>query len=166
MEIKMILRNINYESDLKREREKDKLEKERHETTKDIQMWLMLHPADFKHLNYLIGKLGKTNEKLRGLKPAIVNQSPHEDTVYEENGLLYTEIIRQEYTGNNCIISAGFVEGKNKPEVDKIYIRLEKDSVEPTILLLRPDEAQILAWVSSGVIWSYLMSLMNVEKGG
>lgn len=95
---------------------------------------------------------------------ALINKSAHGSKVYEENGLTYTEIIRQEYGGNNCIISAGFVEGENKPEVDVIYIRLEKDGVDPTLLLLRPDEAQALAWISSGVIWSYLMELMHTEK--
>jgi len=58
----------------------------------------------------------------------------------------------------------GFVEGQNKPEVGTIYVRLEKDGVEPTTLLLRPDEAQTLAWVSSGVVWSHLMNLLDKEK--
>lgn len=94
---------------------------------------------------------------------ALINKSAHHSKVYEEDGLTYTEIIRQEYGGNNCIISAGFVEGDNKPEVDTIYIRLEKDHVDPTVLLLRPDEAQAIAWISSGVIWSHLMELKNRE---
>lgn len=76
---------------------------------------------------------------------------------WEENGLTFTEIIRQEYTGNSCIISAGFVDGDNKPPVDTIYLRLEKNGVEPTLLLLRPDEMQAIAWISSGTIWSHLM---------
>ena len=74
-------------------------------------------------------------------------------------------MIRQEYTGNRCIISAGFVEGNNKPEVDVIYLKLEKDGVEPTVLLLRPDETQSLAWVVSGVMWSYLMGVMDKNRG-
>jgi hypothetical protein len=94
------------------------------------------------------------------------NKSIQKNTIYKENGLTYTEIIRQEYAGNNCVMSAGFVEGDNKPEVDNIYLRLEKDGVEPTLLLLRPDEAQALAWVSSGVIWSYLMSEARKQIGG
>jgi hypothetical protein len=75
----------------------------------------------------------------------------------KKKALAFTEMIRQEYGGNNCIISAGFVDGKNKPKVDIIYVKLEKDGVEGTTLLLRPDEAQALAWVSSGVVWSHLM---------
>jgi hypothetical protein len=66
-------------------------------------------------------------------------------------------MIRQEYGGNKCIFSAGFVHGKNRPKVDTIYVRLEKDGVDPTTLLLRPDEAQALASVASGVVWSHLM---------
>ncbi len=96
----------------------------------------------------------------------LTNKSANKKVTYEENGLTYTEIIKQEYGGNNCVISAGFVKGENKPKVDTIYVRMEKDNVEPTILLLRPDEAQILVWVTSGVIWSHLMTLMCEEKGG
>ena len=96
----------------------------------------------------------------------MINKSIADSNVYKEGGLTFTEAIKQEYGGNNCIISAGFVEGDNKPEVDIIYIRLEKDNVEPTVLLLRPDEAQALAWVSSGVVWSHLMDLIHTEKAG
>jgi len=76
---------------------------------------------------------------------------------WQEDGLSYTEIIRQEYNGNNCVVRAGFVKGKNKPPVDTIFLRLEKDGVEPTTLLLRPDEIQAIAWCATGVIWAHLM---------
>jgi hypothetical protein len=95
------------------------------------------------------------------LRPKVINKSLHKNVTYKENGLTYCEMIRQEYTVNHCVISSGFVDGKNKPKVDTIYVKLEKDGVKPTILLLRPDEAQSLAWVSSGVVWSYLMDTMN-----
>lgn len=78
--------------------------------------------------------------------------------VWTLEGLTYTEVARQEYSGNNCIFSAGFVEGEDKPDVDTMYLKLEKDGVEPTILLLRPDEMQIITWLSSGVVWSHLMN--------
>jgi hypothetical protein len=81
-----------------------------------------------------------------------------------ENGLRFTEVIRQEYAGNNCVIKAGFVEGDNKPEVDTTFLRLEKDGVEPTTLLLRPDELQMIAWVATGVIWSHLMNGKEPDK--
>lgn len=90
-----------------------------------------------------------------------INSSLQNAVQYTESGLTFTEVIRQEYSGNHCVISAGFVEGDDKPTVDTIYVRLEKDHVEPTILLLRPDEAQCLAWVSSGVVWSHLMEYLT-----
>ncbi len=76
---------------------------------------------------------------------------------WKEDGLKFTEIIRQEYGGNDCIIYGGFVQGRNKPPVDTMFLRLEKNGVEPTTLLLRPDEMQTIAWIASGVVWSYLM---------
>ena len=97
---------------------------------------------------------------------AALNRQRVENQFQDENGLTYTEVIRQEYGNNHCIFSAGFVEGENKPGVDIIYIRLEKDGVEPTTLLLRPDEVQALAWVSAGVVWSHLMDVMGDKDGG
>jgi len=75
----------------------------------------------------------------------------------KRGGLTYTEIAKQEYGVNNCKISAGFVKGRGKAKVDTVYVRLEKDGEEPTTILLRPDEAQAIAWVSAGVVWSHLM---------
>jgi hypothetical protein len=46
------------------------------------------------------------------------NPSIKSERIWTEAGLTYTELIRQEYAGNNCVISAGFVEGENKPKVD------------------------------------------------
>lgn len=86
------------------------------------------------------------------------NPSVGIEKVFTEDGLTFTEVIRQEYGGNNCVISAGFVEGENKPEVDTCYLRLEKVGVEPTALLLRPDEIQSIAWVASGAVWAHLMA--------
>lgn len=90
------------------------------------------------------------------------NKSLENSVVFAEDGLLFSEVIRQEYGGNNCVISAGFVSGDNKPPVDTMYLRLEKDGVDPTVLLLRPDEAQAISWIMSGAVWSHLMC----EKGG
>lgn len=85
------------------------------------------------------------------------NKSIKYPCIWEEDGLKFTEIVRQEYSGNDCIIRGGFVEGEDKPLVDTIFLRLEKNGVEPTTLLLRPDEMQAIAWVASGTIWSHLM---------
>lgn len=65
--------------------------------------------------------------------------------------LKYVEILRQEYTGNNCIFSGGFVKGH---PVDTVYLCMEKNGAKPTIILMRPDEMQSLAWILSGVLWS------------
>lgn len=92
------------------------------------------------------------------------NKSIESEKVYKENGLTFTEFIRQDYCGNNCVISAGFVKGHNKPKVDTCYLRLEKDNVEPTVLLLRPDELQSIAWVASGAIWSHLMDSKHKKE--
>lgn len=70
----------------------------------------------------------------------------------------YHETGRQEYAGNNCVFSAGFVEGAG---VDTVYLRLEKDGEEPTEILLRPDEMAAIAWLASGVLWS---ELYNQER--
>ena len=82
---------------------------------------------------------------------------------WEEDGLSFNELIRQEYDGNHCVIRGGFVEGKDKPPADTIFLRLEKDGVEPTTLLLRPDEMQAIAWIASGTVWSHLMSLKEPD---
>jgi len=92
------------------------------------------------------------------------NNSITSPYIWKENGLTFTEIIRQEYGGNHCVISSGFIEGEDKPSVDTIYLRLEKDGVEPTMLLLRPDEAQAIAWITAGVIWSHLMKEKKPDK--
>jgi hypothetical protein len=78
-------------------------------------------------------------------------------TTFEEDGLTFTEVIRQEYTGNNCVFSGGFVAGAD-PACDTMYLRFEKDQEDgthaATSYLLRPDEMAAVAWVASGVLWS------------
>lgn len=75
----------------------------------------------------------------------------------------YTELINQKYGGNNCTYSAGFVEGYENPE-DTMYIKLERDGDEPTIIYLRPDEMAAIAWISNGVLWSHLDVLYRESK--
>ena len=82
-------------------------------------------------------------------------QSPLSNT--HTDTLEYIEVLRQEQSGNNCIFSAGFVDGH---EVDTMYMRLEKDNVEPTIILLRPDEMASIAWLAAGVLWSKEMRVL------
>ncbi len=72
------------------------------------------------------------------------------------------EVLRQEYTANNCVFSAGFVDGH---PTDVMYLRMEKDGNEPTIILLRPDEMASIAWLASGVLWSFEMNRLD-DSGG
>lgn len=83
----------------------------------------------------------------------IKNLSENEVTWVEEYGT-FTELIRQEYTGNNCVFSAGMVEGAPHP-ADVYYLRWSKDGVDPTMLLLRPDEVAAIAWLCAGLLWSH-----------
>ncbi len=74
--------------------------------------------------------------------------------------LIYEELIKQEYTANNCKFSAGFLYGH---PVDTMYIRMEKDGVDPTIIMLRPDEMACIAWLASGVLWSHEISIRTKQ---
>jgi len=47
-----------------RQQERERLEKERRGTLKDIQMWTVLHPQDFAHTSYLIERLREIHESL------------------------------------------------------------------------------------------------------
>lgn len=76
--------------------------------------------------------------------------------------LEFTELLRQEYSENNCVFSAGFLSGH---DVDTMYIRMEKDGLEPTIILLRPDEMACIAWLASGVLWSKEVSAVTNVVG-
>ena len=80
------------------------------------------------------------------------NQSEQEVTWDSEFGT-FRELIRQEYTGNNCVFSGGTVTGAPHPD-DSYYLRWSKDGEEPTMLLLRPDEVAAIAWICAGLLWS------------
>lgn len=68
------------------------------------------------------------------------------------DNLTFRELIAQPYT--NCVVSAGAVDGH---PVDTLYLKLERDGLVDTLLLLRPDEAAALAWCLTGVLWSSLV---------
>lgn len=78
------------------------------------------------------------------------------DLTFVEDGLTYTETIRQAYS--NCIFSAGIVEGH---PVDTLYIMLERNGKRDMLLLLRPDEAAALAWCLTGTLWTHEISKME-----
>lgn len=50
----------------------------------------------------------------------------------------------------NCVISAGLVEGA---EPDTLYLRFARDG-EPSTFLLRPDEMMAVLYVGAGALWS------------
>lgn len=77
------------------------------------------------------------------------------------DGLEYNEMIRQEYAGNNCVFSAGFV--YNDP-IDTVYLKMEKQDTEPMIILLRPDELAAIAWCATGVLWSHEMMKLQAKE--
>ena len=64
--------------------------------------------------------------------------------------------LEQPYEGAR--FSAGLVTGA---EPDTVYLRIEKDSEQPTTLFLRPDEALALIWVASGALWSAEMLALD-----
>ena len=63
--------------------------------------------------------------------------------------------------GNNTTISAGFVDGVDPP-CDVIYFRIQKNDGSSRLLCLRADEAQILSWALSGVVWLWITSKEGV----
>ena len=71
----------------------------------------------------------------------------------DEHGRKFTETIRQTYAGNNCVFSGGAVEGCETPE-DVYYLKWEKDGVEDTMILMRPDEVAAVNWICAGLLWS------------
>lgn len=69
------------------------------------------------------------------------------------------EVTKQEYSGNNCKISSGYVTGNG---IDTVYLKLEKDGVEPTLICVRPDELQAIIWVCSGTMWATEMDRLEL----
>jgi hypothetical protein len=89
---------------------------------------------------------------------AIENQST-EDRTWVDNGHTYTELIKQEWDGNNQRFSAGTIRGHPTATV---YLLTERAGVPATMLLLRPDELAAIAWCASGVLFS--LNLTNVVE--
>lgn len=91
----------------------------------------------------------------------MINQSVGTEKTWAEDGLIYRELIRQEYT--NCSFTAGEVEGH---PVDTMYLRLERNGKVDTFLHLREDEAAALAYCLIGVLWSKrLETIPDVPMG-
>jgi hypothetical protein len=81
------------------------------------------------------------------------NESIGKVTIFVEEGLTLTECIRQEYS--NCLFSAGLVAGH---PADTMYLKLDRDGLTTTFLLLRPDEMAAIGWLATGVLWSHHMA--------
>lgn len=88
----------------------------------------------------------------------MIKNMSESDVVWEDDlRRKFRELIRQEYTGNNCVFSGGSVEGCEVP-ADVFYLRWEKDNVNPTMLLLRPDEVAAIGWLCNGLLWSHTIT--------
>lgn len=81
----------------------------------------------------------------------ITNASIGNETEWDNEGLHFREICKQEYSKNNCIFSSGEVTGH---PVDTLYICWQKDEDDGGMLLLRPDEMAAIAWICAGSLFS------------
>jgi hypothetical protein len=88
------------------------------------------------------------------------NTSLTNETTWEQDGLTYRELIRQEYQ-NDCVFSAGEVDGDL---VDCVYLCWQKPDDPGVILRLRPDELAALAWCATGILWSHLLGQVPEEN--
>jgi hypothetical protein len=75
------------------------------------------------------------------------------DVSWQQDGLTYTELIKQEYGGNGCKFSAGSVEGH---PIDTMYIAWGKDGHDGDLILVTPDELAAIGWVATGAVWVHL----------
>lgn len=79
----------------------------------------------------------------------------------DEKGRKFTEVIRQEYTGNSCVFSGGVVEGSKVPE-DKYYLKWERAGEDSTMVLMRRDEIIAVNWICAGIMWT---DSLETEEG-
>ena len=70
----------------------------------------------------------------------------------------YKELISQPY--QNSKISAGLT----NDSVDVVYLKLERDGEEPTIIHLRADEMLAILYCASGCLWSELLDQYNKNE--
>ena len=78
------------------------------------------------------------------------NQSIGTNKRWRDGDLTFTEVVSQVY--GDCTFSAGYVDGH---EVDNMYIKMERQGNIDMLMLLRPDEAAAIAWVATGILWSW-----------
>lgn len=73
---------------------------------------------------------------------------------WTEDGLTFSELIRQTYGGNGAYFATGVVEGHPK---EQVFLQFGKDGQPMAMLLLTTDEMAAMAWVCSGTLWSVLL---------
>jgi hypothetical protein len=78
-----------------------------------------------------------------------------------EQAIELEEIGQQPYEGMR--LSAGLVRGH---AVDTIYLKFERGEEEPTVILLRRDEALSAIWLLSGALWSEHFDAQTVVHDG
>jgi hypothetical protein len=85
---------------------------------------------------------------------AVKNYSIEQENIWMgADGLQFRELISQAYS--NCKFTGGEVLNHS---VDQLYLAWEKDDGAEGGLLLRPDEVAALAWVLTGLLWSFHLS--------
>ena len=70
-------------------------------------------------------------------------------------------MVEQPYS--NMVFRAGVCDGIPP---DTVFVQWERPPTEPTTLFLRPDEAQALAWVINGALWSHEMGRITESRSG
>lgn len=81
--------------------------------------------------------------------PLVKNPSIGNNEAWITDGILYRELIRQEY--ENMVIAAGVIEGD---PVEDVFLRTEKTDGDGSMWCLKVDELAAIAWAASGVLWS------------
>lgn len=82
------------------------------------------------------------------------NKSVGAGNSWTEDGLTFTELIRQEYGGNGAIFSTGVIEGH---PIEQVYFKWEKADQDGGLLMLTIDELAAISWVASGTLWSWTL---------
>lgn len=89
-------------------------------------------------------------------------QDAYRDEWFSYRDLNLFETGRQQYASNGCIFAAGCVNGH---PTDTLYLVMEKDGQEATLLLFRSDEMAAIAWLCSGALWTNLEGELMAKKG-
>ena len=61
---------------------------------------------------------------------------------------------------NNLVVSGGVI---HDHPVEHVYLKWQKDEDDGSMLLLKKDELAAIAWISTGTLWSVLMTDRNED---